>query len=287
MVELSFLFWNTYKKSLEDEIKKLVIHYEINFLILLENSTNDIFLLNILKSINPDFRQIPTILFQKAKIFTSLNFSIVKEIVGHRRYGIYEIDLISYEKYLLTIAHFPSKMDWGNPNDHFGLCAELKSDIESSELNIGNSNTIIVGDFNMNPFEDGLVSSCGLHNVNNKEIALTLKRNYQGKSYNFFYNPMWNFLGDSSKGKVQGSHFFNTYKPLNYYWNLYDQVMIRPNLITDFDENKLDIISEIEEQPLLIKINGYTRIDKDISDHLPLYFTLKLKKQRNHEELMA
>jgi hypothetical protein len=287
MDELKILYWNTYKKSLDEEIKELVIKHEINFLILLENTTDNDFLINLLKNINPDFKLVNSLVFKKAKVFSSIKSLDIREIVGHGRYGIYELASSNFEKYLLTITHFPSKKDWGNPNDHFGLCVELRTDIELAEVKNDTQNTIIVGDFNMNPFEDGLVNSSGLHNVNNKEIALTQQRNFQGKAYRFFYNPMWSFLGDSSKGKVQGSHFFNTYKPLNYYWNLYDQVMIRPDLIPFFDEKKLDILNKIGEKSLLKKINGYNRINKEISDHLPLIFEIKLKNKEIYEELMA
>ena len=105
---------------------------------------------------------------------------------------------------LLTGIHFPSKLEYDNTT---------QGDIANSYINWLNNaeginkRTIVFGDFNMNPFEEGLINSSGLHNTNNKEIALTKQRNFQGNSYDFFYNPMWNFFGDSSKGKAQGTHF--------------------------------------------------------------------------------
>ncbi len=287
MIELNILFWNTYKKALTDEVIELVIAHDINFIVLLENTADNTFLVNKLKNIAPAFKQFNTILFNRPKIFSSLPLESVKEIIGHGRYGIFEINTKDYEKALLTITHFPSKMNWGNPNDHFGLCVELRTDIDKAEITANTRNTIILGDFNMNPFEEGLINSSGLHNTNNKEIALTGQRNFQGRSYEYFYNPMWSFLGDSSKGTVQGTHFFNTYKPLNHFWNMYDQVMIRPELIPFFDETKLDIISSINSRSLLKTISGYTRIDKDISDHLPIKFQIKLNKTEKYEELVV
>jgi hypothetical protein len=287
MIEMNILYWNTYKKELTDEIIELVITHNINFIVLLENTADNIFLLNQLKNVAPAFQQFKTLLFNRPKIFSSLPLESVKEITGHGRYGIFEINTKEFEKALLTITHFPSKMNWGNPNDHFSLCVELREDIDKAEFTADTRNTIIVGDFNMNPFEEGLINSSGLHNTNNKEIALTKQRNYQGRSYDYFYNPMWSFFGDSSKGNVQGTHFFNTYKPLNYFWNMYDQVMIRPELIPFFDETKLDIISGTNTKSFLKTTSGYTRIDKDISDHLPIKFQIKLNKIEKHEESMV
>ena len=287
MIELNILYWNTCKKPLTDEVYELVNIHKINFIVLLENTANNTFLLNLLKNIDSEFRQFDTRIFNRPKIFSSLPFENIKEITGHGRYGIFEINAKGYEKALLTITHFPSKMNWGNPNDHFSLCVELRTDIDKAEVTADTRNTIILGDFNMNPFEEGLINSSGLHNINNKEIALTKQRNFQGRSYDYFYNPMWSFLGDSSKGTVQGTHFFNTYKPLNHFWNIYDQVMIRPELIPFFDETKLDIISNLKTKSLLKKIGGYTRVDKNISDHLPIKFQVKLNKLEKYEELMV
>lgn len=283
MIELNILFWNTFKKPLTDEVIELVNEHNINFIVLLENTADNLVLVNQLKNINPAYRQFETLIFNRPKIFSSLPFESVKEVTGHGRYGIFEINTKLYEKALLTITHFPSKMVWGNPYDHFGICIELRNDIDKAEITADTRNTIILGDFNMNPFEEGLVNSSGLHNISNKEIALTKQRNFQGRSYDFFYNPMWSFLGDSSKGNVQGTHFFNTYTPLNYFWNLYDQVMIRPELIPFFDETKLDIISGTQTKTFLKTISGYTRIDKDISDHLPIKFQIKLNQKEKYE----
>ncbi|UBZ15257.1 hypothetical protein LDL77_05970 [Flagellimonas marinaquae] len=284
MSELNILYWNTYQKSLNDEIKELVQLHDINFIVLIENTSNDKFLLNSLKNINPLFRKFQNRVFNKAKIFSSINDIEIKEVNGHGRYGIYEIETQGFEKKLLTITHFPSKINWSNPSDHFSLCVELKIDVEQQEFQTGTRNTIILGDFNMNPFEDGLVNATGLHTINNKEIALTMNRSYQGRSYNYFYNPMWSFLGDESKGDAQGTHFHNSYKPINYFWNLYDQVMIRPELIPFFDESYLKIITKINNKDLLKKINGYTRIDKSYSDHLPFKFQIKQIKIEEYEQ---
>lgn len=276
MNNLNFLYWNTYTKDLTDEIFDLVKDNTINFVVLLENSANEILLVNKLKMFDNNFvHHSINRIFKKPKIFSSIPLIKIKEINGHGRYGIYEIEFKDNSKLLLVIVHFPSKKDWGNPSDHFGLCVELKGDIEAAELNVGTKNTIILGDFNMNPFEDGLISSSGLHNVNNKEIALTKNRFYQGRDYDFFYNPMWSFFGENSKGFAQGTHFYNTHRPICHYWNIYDQIIIRPELIPNFDETKLDIITSISSKSLLKKINGYNRIDLNVSDHLPLKFELK------------
>lgn len=45
----------------------------------------------------------------------------------------------------------------------------------------------------MNPFEKGLIKANGLNAVMDSSIAKKKSRKVQGKSYKFFYNPMWGF----------------------------------------------------------------------------------------------
>ena len=44
-----------------------------------------------------------------------------------------------------------------------------------------------------------------------------------------FYNPMWNLLGDAQE--PYGTYYYaGNGHPINTYWNIYDQVIIRPAL---------------------------------------------------------
>lgn len=80
-----------------------------------------------------------------------------------------------------------------------------------------------------------------------------------------FYNPMWNFLGDFRK--PYGTHYANE---SDIYWNIYDQVIIRPELRERFVDDSLRIITEIETLTLL-DAKGHPAI----SDHLPITFEIK------------
>jgi hypothetical protein len=272
--ELKILFWNTYKQPLYDEIGMLVKQHGINLLTILENTGDESVHLSNLGSA---FKVFNTILFKKVKIISSLDIKI-KEVHGHGRYGIFHISGESIEDLLLVIVHFPSKVNWGDSGDHLGLCVELKRDIELQEAAVGHTRTIILGDFNMNPFEIGLINATGLNNTCSKEIAKTVSRSVYDKDYHYFYNPMWNFFGDFSKGNISGTHYFNTYKYINLHWNIYDQVMLRPSLLEKFDESKLDILTSVGNKSLTKKIKDITRVDKKVSDHLPLKFALTLNE---------
>ena len=49
---------------------------------------------------------------------------------------------------------------------------------------------------------------------------------------------MWGFLGDNGCGNVSGTMYYNSSDAINYYWHLYDQVLIRPELIDTFDNKE-------------------------------------------------
>lgn len=274
---LRVLFWNINRNNLYDEVKILVQLHNINLLVLIECGEHEDSILRNLQSYNSDFRSIHSIIFNKAKIFTCLNHLEIIETYGHGRYGLYDLKIENFANLLMGIVHFPSKVNWGNSDDHTGLCTSLREDVELKEIEVEHQRTFILGDFNMNPFEIGLVSANGLNNTNSKEIAYLGKRDVLGKPFKFFYNPMWNFFGEFSKGDVCGSHYFDTYKYINLHWNIYDQVLLRPELLDDFHEVHLEILSEINGRSLLKSVNSTTRINKKISDHLPIKFNLNLQ----------
>ena len=274
--EIKFLLWNTYKQPLFDEIKQLVTEHEVNFLIVIENPGDSSVHLNFLKTIDPNFKRINQTIFQKAQIFTSIPNIDIREVHGHGRYGLYHLTSDTFNDILICLVHFPSKVNWGDSSDHFGLCVEMKRDIELKELELGHSRTIVLGDFNMNPFEIGMLNASGLNNTSSKEIAFTESRDVLSRNYKYFYNPMWSFMGDYSKGKVQGTYYFNSYKYNNFHWNIYDQVMLRPDILKYFDDNNLEIIDNIYGKSLIKTINNITRVNKEISDHLPIKFNLTL-----------
>ena len=78
---------------------------------------------------------------------------------------------------------------------------------------------------------------------------------------------MWGRMGDTSVGPP-GTYYYSR----GYFWNTFDQVLLRPALFEYFSNNQLQVIDKIAQKTLLTK-NG--KIDKKISDHLPIVITLE------------
>lgn len=151
-----------------------------------------------------------------------------------------------------------------------GDFCEFIKDVEDKTQNY---RTIVIGDFNMNPFEEAMTSVTFLNSVMDKAIARKKVRIFNKKKYHYFYNPMWRFWGYSENIPCGTFYFTHSQKPMLLYWNLFDQVLIRPELLSSFCDDSLKIITHTENFNLL-KRNGI--INTDISDHLPIVFTLNL-----------
>jgi len=162
---------------------------------------------------------------------------------------------------LIAFVHFPSKMYNSETADKLVRGIKIKADVEMIESVCGHKRTIVIGDFNMNPFEEGMLSAVALHSIPSKRVVKNETRRVSGEDYSMFYNPMWNLLGDDVD--PPGTYFYNNSGQINYFWNIFDQVIIRPDLIDSYVPGSLQILTEI---------GGAKHIK--ISDHLPIVFDI-------------
>lgn len=269
---MKILFWNTNKTNLVEELKLLSSEIDPDVIIFAENNMA---IGAILTSLNFDKVKYffnPDPICRKILIFSKFRDKFIRPITSNRRYSVREISVPSFPIFNLMGLHYQSKLHWGVA-DQSAHSNEMRAVIEGFEMKTGNRNTIVIGDFNMNPFDFGMVQSTGLHAVMSKDIALKEKRVVDGKEYSYFYNPMWSFYGDHGKGKVNGTFYKTMAKPINYFWNILDQVLVRPSFLNHFDEDKLTILTEFGQS--LSLLNKSNTINKSISDHLPLLMEIK------------
>jgi len=206
------------------------------------------------------------------KVFTKLEDRFSEVIEEERRIQARRVIDPAYGQFSLILLHYPSKLFWDG-SDQIAQTFELKHFIDGVENKTGHDRTVVIGDFNMNPFEQGMVQTTGLHTTMDRRIAELGSRIVQTRSYKFFYNPMWSFYGEKGKGGVNSSYFYSSSSPVTYFWNIFDQVILRPSLLPAFDEDSLQILTQIGSQNLLNK-DGV--VDTSFSDHLPVIFEIKL-----------
>lgn len=271
---MNFLFWNINRKPLQDLLAVLVREHSIDILILAECEINDVTLLETLnENQSPKFgialNYIPS---QRIKIFTTLPRDSFQPLRDEGNAAFRRLRPPIGEEILLVAVHLSSKMHLSDAEQAFNA-TRLGRSIREVELELGHTKTLVVGDLNMNPFEHGLVAADAFHAVMTKDIALRNSRTVSGEEKMFFYNPMWGLFGDNSRG-VAGTYYYGSGNQINYFWNIFDQVLLRPTLIPFFNEENLHVVSVVGDKSLLDE-RGFP-CSSFASDHLPILFQLAI-----------
>jgi exonuclease III len=270
-----FLFWNTKRRPLENLVTELCRAHDVDVLILVENTATPAQMLLSLNKNSADYRyhHSPS---GKTKLYSRLLHSSVVNVRDTLDTSFRRVQLSAGNDLLLVAMHLPSKLHMATA-DQSQICTRIARHIREEELKVGHMRTLVVGDFNMNPFEDGLVSSEGFHAVMTRALAAKGGRLVRQDDRPFFYNPMWNRFGESlirsSYGlRPAGTYYYADSKPVSLFWHVFDQVLIRPDLLDCFDDQNLHIVTSAGDTQLVK--TDQTPNSKVASDHLPVVFTL-------------
>ena len=275
---VSFLFWNLMKQPLQNRLARIVAAHEVDVVILAECVVPPDDIAAALKQSTRQYYHfaVPAIGDEKTRIFTRFRQPALthqfNDYTGSLT--IRRLRLEGIPDVLLATVHFPSRVNY-DERDQTLEAAVMAKDIANAEQDTGITRTILVGDLNMNPFDDGVSGAQTLNAVMTKQLAARGERQVRGKSYRFFYNPMWGHFGDRTAGP-SGTYYFHSSTPTNYYWNMYDQVLLRPELMNALHD--LRILTSDGVEPLVTQ-NGRPKLSNKTSigsDHLPLFFQLEL-----------
>lgn len=266
----TFLFWNLNRRPLGAMVGQLAKVHDVDVVILIECTIADEQLLSVLNSSTGANFNKPFSPTGKVQLFSRLPHDTIQPVLDDGRLTVRRL-IFQTTDILLAALHFPSKVNW-NDRDQQDEAGVFARHIAQCEAEFRHRRTVVVGDFNMNPFEHGMSSSHGFHGVMTRTIARRVSRTVNDREYPFFYNPMWSCFGDRTEGPP-GTHYYDGGKPLTYFWNVYDQVLIRPDLLDRFHD-ELSILDSDGVRSLLTS-RGRPDI-KDGSDHLPLLFRLDL-----------
>ncbi len=269
-------FWNINNKELSDSIVELVLENDLDIICLAEAKDDTI--AEFTKKVNlmlKDEQNFNKVICSKNKvhIFTRYEkelFEDTSHLYNSLRLVAQKIKISSKLEINLVGIHFHSKNNWTDISLAME-CVTIANAITKIEENTKNTHTVLIGDFNMNPFESGIVSANGLHAIPDLEYAKnTISRDVDETSYPFFYNPMWNFFGDSKT--PLGTYYYRSSGNVSYEWHIFDQILIRPSLNDYLTGDYVNIITKIGGESL---INSLKRPDKSqYSDHLPIVLKL-------------
>lgn len=265
---INILFWNINKKPLYEPLEKLTVYYDLDVIILCEYENVDIEHLQRKLSVSgKKFEVGNNIVSGRTVLLHSLNKNL-KCVLDNKYYSAFKIKR-DEEELLLFAVHLPSKLKYG-VEDQFSKATQCSREIQQKEEEFNVDNTIVIGDFNMNPFEQGMISSDGFHGTMFKDEAIKLKRTVLGEHKKYFYNPMWSYMGNGYK-PVLGTYYYRDNKTMCYHWNTFDQILLRPSLIKEFSLENINIIHDLGDSSLIKNNKPYKQ---GYSDHLPVLLSI-------------
>jgi hypothetical protein len=271
----TFMFWNIARTDLSEIIAAACVAHDVDFLVVAECQIAEFRLLTHLNSFGSAQTYIGVHKGETSlRMFTRLPGASITAVFDDGRVSIRRVAAPLGREILLVAAHLPSKLHADHSTQYIRV-REVRSEIERAEKIVGHRNTLIIGDLNLNPFEEAMIAADGFHAVMDARIAMKMNRTVQGIEYSFLYNPMWGRLGDNNAGPCGTYYFNNSGASINYYWNTFDQVLIRPELIECFDNRKLKVLTEIGGISLIDR----DTIDKTFSDHLPIIVNINTENK--------
>lgn len=269
------LFWNIARNRIEEILGEACEAHEVDILMLAEAEQRSWDLVRNLSS-HKEYRwKEIEFIRSRVRFFTRYPEDCVRSVYDDARVSIKNVALPGLLQVLIVGVHLRSKL-YGDEADRDFEVRHVRDVMLESEAKVGHKNTVVIGDFNMAPFETPLVSAAGLHAVMDRQVAQRESRQVGGESFEFLFNPMWSRLGDETEGPP-GTYYYGRSRVVNHFWYALDQVLLRPGLIRAYERGRMSVLQRISDRPLL---KG-GRPDRQISDHLPLLVELHLGSAAN------
>lgn len=278
---VSFLFWNLHGRRLEPVLRRLTARHAIDVLVLAECAIPEIAMLEELNTAGQGtFRRIPA-LASRLDLYSRFEpgcFGTTLQEADH--YLIRTLAPPGGIEIVLAMAHLasPKYKDLRARNSRI---IGFASAIWDAEKAANNKRTIVVGDLNLNPFDEGLLNVRGLNALADSRTVLRKNPRRFGRmsieEFRLFYNPMWSRFGDSVQ--PPGTYYYDKSNlEVDPLWNIFDQVLFRPALLDRFRNKNLKILTTDGEVPFTWPNDG-TPNGELFSDHLPIWFQLDLRRR--------
>ncbi len=270
---LKTLFWNIRRQPLLNLVCELVREHSVDVVVLAECQESPERVLETIQATCDRRFFLPDARPSRLVLVSGLGSEQFRE-VDLDLTGTMSIRRAVFEglEFLWGFVHLSSKLHKESA-DQTALARDVSSRFQLIEQRRGHRRTVLCGDFNMNPFERGLVEAGAFHAMMTQDSVQNGSRIVMNQEFPFFYNPMWGLIGDRTPGPP-GTYYARRSNHLSYDWNMLDQVLFRKDVLPYF---KVDpqVLTSAGNQLL---VNQRGRPDKEkLSDHLPLLFSLQLK----------
>jgi hypothetical protein len=280
----SFLFWNLRGRHLEPVLRRLTARDGVDVLMLAECAIPEEAVLNSLNAAGQgSLNRLPPIASRGLELYSRFDrhcFGPVLKEADH--YLIRSLTPPEGIEIVLVMAHLASP-SFKDSRDLRSRCIGFAEAIREAENASRNDRTIVVGDLNVNPFEEGMLDVRGLNALADRRTVQRKDPRRFGRTqveeFRIFYNPMWSHFGDAVE--PAGTYYYDKSNPeVDPLWNIFDQVLLRPGLLDRFRSKNLKILTT-DGQVQFTWEDGTPNGDL-FSDHLPIWFQLDLRRRKRH-----
>ena len=262
-----FLFWNIRNTASESVVADIAASKHADIVALAEaKCVDDIALIAELQnSSRRKYEAVPGAF--RIKVYSCLPRTYIKTLSDTVDGVFLSVKQSLGPSLLLSLVHLQSKMGI-DPASVDMMATRFRPQIEMMEQSVRHSRTLVMGDFNMDPFDGGLVDSEAFHSTMCRVIAKRGERTVRGASRKLFYNPMWRLLGDRSSTSPPGTFYRNKSESKALFWHMVDQVLIRPEAVDLVNIDSLEIVTNTSNLSLRSD-NGLP--NRKYSDHFPIF----------------
>ncbi|MFN7922709.1 MAG: hypothetical protein U0Q16_21570 [Bryobacteraceae bacterium] len=272
---VTFLFWNVAKNDLVDPVVALAIEHSVDLVLLAE--PGGLNLNRALVALNQTSQRTYHLSESGSKHFAVLTrfertwLRLVRPEGGDSRWTLRSLRIPTRPSLLLAGVHLPSKLHFTS-DDQYAIARALAAEISRHEHLARHTRTVVLGDFNMDPFEPGMQACDAMHGVlSRREVELRGgKREWRGREHDMFFNPMWAHQGERD-GAPPGTYYYPSGGVCVQYWHTFDQLLVRPGIMSGLLDVR--VLASAGDVSLLDEKGRPDRAA--FSDHLPLLFRLR------------
>ncbi|WP_123922184.1 exonuclease/endonuclease/phosphatase family protein [Flavobacterium plurextorum] len=264
---MKLIYWNTKNNNSLDCIIDILEDYDPDFLflseideVLLEKGNTDLNRIDFEYYDNPGCDRVKIV--KKKSLKCNLNYQT-------KYYTTIYLPILDLH---IVSVHLPSQM-FQHQNALKCFIRDVRNEIDSKIGNSNLKNIIIIGDFNVNPFEPALIEFDGFGATNSTNFRRKISHLSTNSEKILYYNPTWKLY---EKNHFPGSKYFarpsgSSFDILEHH--LLDQVLISRNLLFNIESEKIDFIVHSKKNIFFDNLKNKILI----SDHLPLSFEFELK----------
>ncbi len=269
MAIVNFLFWNLKERPITDLVCSLCANRQVDVAIFAECGVPPDELADRLSNLTGMSYRVTD--SQSPRLVVLVNESVVScdefYVNATGRLSLRSLQVGSVP-FVLAIVHLKSEVGWNESELSDEACA-VADDLRSAIADRPPFGLCVVGDFNMQPFERGMVVHKGFFSFMTRSSLSAELRTIQGRKYRPLYNPMWGCFGDRTPGPA-GTFYRRDASPVCYDWHMVDQVLFSAELLP-YLANAGEIVECVGDVSLIDRNDRPSNVG---SDHLPILFSL-------------